>query len=86
MASKIQANVAASITELKKNPMAVIAAGQGAPVAILNRNTPGFYCIPLEVYQAMVERLSAHDRKLNTALAAAEDVMDENGTLLHTLA
>ena len=34
----------ASVTELKKNPMAIVASGDGEAVAILNRNTPVFYC------------------------------------------
>src|SRR3546814_5926902 len=35
-----------SISELKKNPSAAIRAADGAPVAILNRNTPEAYLVP----------------------------------------
>ena len=42
----ILADVSAGISELKKNPMAVVRQGDGAPVAILNRNEPVFYTIP----------------------------------------
>ena len=41
----ILADVSAGISELKKNPMSVMAQGEGAPVAILNRNEPVFYAV-----------------------------------------
>ena len=46
MADVILAETSASVSELKKNPMATVAAGEGFPVAILNRNEPAFYCVP----------------------------------------
>lgn len=57
MAHQILAETAASISELKRNPMGTVAAGCGFPVAILNRNEPVFYCVPAKVYESMVERL-----------------------------
>ncbi|MFT3987476.1 type II toxin-antitoxin system Phd/YefM family antitoxin [Aestuariivirga sp.] len=63
MAHQIHASVSASITELKKNPMRTIAAGEGFPVAILNHNEPAFYCVPAKAYEAMLERLE--DLELN---------------------
>ena len=42
MPHPILADTAASVTELKKNPMATAASGNGFPVAILNRNEPAF--------------------------------------------
>jgi antitoxin StbD len=57
MAHHIHAAVAASVSELKKNPMGTVAAGEGFPVAILNRNEPAFYCVPAKAYEAMLERL-----------------------------
>lgn len=57
MTQPIFAKLAASISELKANPMKVVASGKGKPVAILNRNAPVFYCIPAEAYAAMVELL-----------------------------
>jgi antitoxin StbD len=53
---------------LKKNPMGTVAAGEGSPVAILNRNEPAFYCVPARAYEALMERLE--DLELN-ALADA---------------
>ena len=63
MAHQILSETAASISELKRNPMATVAAGEGFPVAILNRNEPAFYCVPARVFEAMLERLE--DIELN---------------------
>jgi len=60
---QILAETTASISELKKNPMGTVAAGEGFPVAILNRNAPAFYCVPAKVYEAMMDRLE--DTELN---------------------
>jgi len=64
----------ASVTDLKKNPMGTVAAGEGEAVAILNRNEPAFYCVPAAEYQAMVELLE--DMELN---AIADARMHEVG-------
>ncbi|XOV78010.1 MAG: type II toxin-antitoxin system Phd/YefM family antitoxin [Aestuariibacter sp.] len=53
----ILADNTTSISELKKNPMAVIEQGDGFPVAVLNRNKPEFYCIPADAYEAMLDKL-----------------------------
>ena len=53
----ILADNSTSISELKKNPMAVVEQGDGFPVAVLNRNQPAFYCVPAEAYEAMMDKL-----------------------------
>ncbi|MDR5901977.1 type II toxin-antitoxin system Phd/YefM family antitoxin [Halomonas icarae] len=63
MPHHILATTTASISELKKNPMATVAAGEGFPVAVLNRNEPAFYCIPADVYEELLEKLE--DAELN---------------------
>jgi antitoxin StbD len=70
MAHQILAATSASVTELKKNPMGTVAAGEGFPVAILNRNEPAFYCVPAKAYAALLDRLE--DLELN-AIADARD-------------
>lgn len=70
MAHQIHATVAASVSELKKNPMGTVAAGEGLPVAILNRNEPAFYCVPAKAYEAMLERLE--DLELHAIADARE--------------
>ena len=63
MANVILAETIASVSELKKNPMGTVAAGDGFPVAILNRNEPVFYCVPAKAYEALMDRLE--DIELN---------------------
>ena len=57
MPNIILSDTSASISELKKNPMATVSAGDGFPVAVLNRNQPAFYCIPAELYEKMLDAL-----------------------------
>ncbi len=53
----IFADVTVSVSELKKNPTAVMADAQGKPVAVLNHNRVMGYMVPAELYEAMMERL-----------------------------
>ena len=55
--SNILADSSASISELKKNPMAIVSGGEGFPVAILNHNRPAFYCVPAEAWEKIFDRL-----------------------------
>ena len=71
MANTILAETTASISELKKNPMGTVAAGEGFPVAILNHNEPAFYCIPAKAYEALMDRLE--DIELNAITEARKD-------------
>jgi len=54
---QIFADVSAGISELKKNPMAVVEQGEGFPVAILNRNEPVFYAVPAKAYELLMDKL-----------------------------
>ena len=53
----ILADISAGISELKKNPMAIIEQSEGAPIAILNRNEPVFYAVPAKAYEALMDKL-----------------------------
>jgi len=57
MLDALLADYGVSISDLKKNPSAVIAAADGAPVAILNRNTPAAYLVPAATWEAILDRL-----------------------------
>lgn len=70
MSNLILAETTASVSELKKNPMGTVAAGEGFPVAILNRNAPAFYCVPARAYEALMDRLE--DLELNAMADARE--------------
>jgi antitoxin StbD len=71
MVHTLHSAITASITDLKKNPMGTVAAGDGGAVAILNRNEPAFYCVPADEYAAMMDRLE--DAELNTLADARTD-------------
>lgn len=62
MVKPILTELVASITELKSNPMSVVASGEGMPVAILNRNQTAFYCVPAKAYEALLDLIE--DREL----------------------
>lgn len=68
MPQTVLAEVTASVSELKKNPMGTVAAGEGFPVAILNRNEPAFYCVPARAFEALMDRLE--DIELNATADA----------------
>jgi len=83
MAHRILAETAASIAELKRNPMATVAAGEGFPVAILSRNEPAFYCIPAKAYEELLSRLedteldALADARLKDGKTPARVTLDE---------
>jgi antitoxin StbD len=70
MAHILLAETTASVSELKRNPMGTVAAGEGFPVAILNRNEPAFYCVPAKAYEALINRLE--DLELNAIADARQ--------------
>lgn len=51
----ILANLSVSVTELKKNPTALLNAANGEPVAILNHNKPAAYLVPADIYEKMLD-------------------------------
>lgn len=71
MVHTVLAEVTTSISELKKNPMAVVEQGEGFPVAVLNRNQPAFYCVPAEAYEALMDKLE--DVELAAIVEARKD-------------
>ena len=78
----ILADVSAGISELKKNPMAVVEQGDGAPVAILNRNQPVFYAVPAKAFELLLDKLE--DVELAAIVKARQD-MPENQVSLDEL-
>ena len=71
MANLVLAEMTASVSDLKKNPMGTVAAGEGFPVAILNRNETAFYCVPAKAYEALMDRLE--DIELNAIADARKE-------------
>lgn len=72
MTTRILTEMAASISELKANPMKVALSADGEAIAILNRNEPAFYCIPAATYELMMDHID--DLEL---LAIADNRRDE---------
>ncbi len=52
---QIFANNSASISELKKNPTALLNEADGEAIAILNHNKPAAYLVPAETYEYLME-------------------------------
>ena len=71
MPRQILAETCVSISELKKNPSAVVAQGEGFPVAVLNRNEPDFYCIPAAAWEEILDRIE--DVELNAIADARQN-------------
>ncbi len=57
MTFAVLADVAASVTGLKKDPMGTLREAKGETVVILNRNEPAFYAVPPDRYEAMMDVL-----------------------------
>ncbi|MFH1872954.1 MAG: type II toxin-antitoxin system Phd/YefM family antitoxin [Pseudomonadota bacterium] len=57
----IRASACVSVSDLKKNPSAVMEAAGGKAVAILNHNRPVAYVVPVEEYERMLEALDDAD-------------------------
>ncbi|WP_456404490.1 type II toxin-antitoxin system Phd/YefM family antitoxin [Thiolapillus sp.] len=53
----VLSSCSASISELKKNPTALLNEAEGAPIAILNHNIPAAYLIPAETYEWLMDKL-----------------------------
>jgi len=54
---RVEAEIAVSVSDLKKNPTAVVDSARGNPVAILNHNRVMAYMVPAETYEAMIDAL-----------------------------
>ncbi len=57
----VLASCSASISELKRNPTALLKAAEGNPVVILNHNTPSAYLVPAETYEALMDALEDYE-------------------------
>ena len=58
---RVEADLVVGISDLKKNPTAVVDGARGNPVAILNHNRVMAYMVPADAYEAMLERLDDLD-------------------------
>lgn len=49
--------VTATISDLKRDPIGVVNSGKGAPVLVFNHSRPAFYCLTLDSYENLIERI-----------------------------
>ena len=58
---RIRVRKSASITELKKNPSALLDKSDGDPVIILNHNKPAAYLVPAKTYEMIMEKIEDYE-------------------------
>ncbi len=58
---QVLADCSASISELKKNPTALLNEAEGSAIAILNHNKPAAYLVPAETYEWMMDMLDDYE-------------------------
>ncbi|OQY01888.1 MAG: antitoxin [Desulfobacteraceae bacterium 4572_130] len=79
----VLANCSVSISELKKNPSALINESHGEPIAILNHNKPTAYLIPAKTYEELLESIEDYQlgiivkKRENEKISAIEVAIDE---------
>lgn len=79
----VLASCSASISELKKNPSALIEGSSGEPIAILNHNKPTAYLIPAKTYEALLEKIEDYQlgaivrERQHEKISAVEISLDE---------
>lgn len=54
---RVEAEMAVSVSDLKKNPSAVVDGAAGGAVAILNHNRVMAYMVPADTYEALIDAL-----------------------------
>jgi antitoxin StbD len=57
MSTTVLADTAASLSELKNDPISTVAAGDGFPVANIDQDEPASYCIPTKAYEMLMDKL-----------------------------
>ncbi|WP_395341256.1 type II toxin-antitoxin system Phd/YefM family antitoxin [Ningiella sp. W23] len=58
---QVLADCSASISELKKNPSALLNEADGATIAILNHNRPVAYLVPADTYEQLMDLLDDYE-------------------------
>lgn len=77
---QVLTSCSASISELKKNPTALLREAEGAPIAILNHNVPAAYLIPADTYEWIMEKIEDAElgRIVRTRSHEKEKAIDVN--------
>jgi len=72
---QILADCSASISELKKSPMALLNESDGAAIAILHHNKPAAYLVPAETYELLMDMID--DYQLATLVESRRGELSE---------
>ena len=77
---QVLSSCSASISELKKNPTALLNEAEGAPIAILNHNVPAAYLIPAETYEWLMDKLEDSElaQIIQERVGEKEDAIEVN--------
>ena len=80
---QVLADCSASISELKKNPTALLNEADGSAIAILNHNKPAAYLVPAETYEFLMDMLDDYElaklvesRRVDLSAAVEVDIDD----------
>ena len=58
---QVLTDCSASISELKRNPTALLNEADGSAIAILNHNKPAAYLVPAETYEFLMDVLDDYE-------------------------
>lgn len=58
---QVLADLSVSISELKKNPSALLSQANGSPIAVLNHNKPAAYLIPAETCEPLMDMIEDYE-------------------------
>lgn len=58
---QVLADFSVSISELKKNPSALLSQASGSPIAVLNHHKPAAYRIPADTYEALMDMIEDYE-------------------------
>lgn len=58
---QVLADFSVSISELKKNPSALLSQASGSPIAVLNHNKPAAYLVPADTYEALMDMIEDYE-------------------------
>ena len=72
---QLLASYSASISELKKNPTALLEEAGGSPIAILNHNKATAYLVPAKMYEKLMDMLD--DYELGKLVEARRSNLDQ---------
>ena len=72
---QVLADCSASISELKKNPTALLNEADGAAIAILNHNKPAAYLVPAKTYEWLMDILD--DYELGKIIESRRDSLSQ---------